>query len=226
MFLGMEYLLPILSKTFLGYAWAALLSLWTPCIFIFFIILLKWKRSGIDARNYFWLNKISIKTVFISILIFVVIQALELLLHNSSQLLSNIPGFTCPDHYPDLFKPDFNFNYPLTSFFRLEVNGNYSLIIFWLTWVIINIGCEEVLWRGYALPRMEKVFGKWAWLVNGLLWNFLIHFFFRWSYITLLPISLLLPYVCQKTKSMWPGVIIHGIGNTILLLLLIPSIIG
>lgn len=226
MFLAMDYILPILSKSFLGFPWAVLVSLWSPCIILLLIILLKWKGSGIEAKNYFWINKISKKTVIISILIFFLIQTLELLLHKSSQLLSSFPAFACPDHYPDIFKPNYDFNYPLVTFFGLEVKNNYSIIIFWITWVVINIGCEEMLWRGYALPRMEKIFGRWAWLINGLLWNFIIHLFFRWSYITLLPISLLLPYICQKTKSIWPGVIIHGIGNAILLLIIIPSVIG
>lgn len=224
MFLGMEYALPILSKTFLGFPWAVLISLWTPCIIMFLIIMIKWKRSGIDAKNYFWINKLSKKTVLISILIFISIQVLELLLHQSSMFLSNLPGFTYPQHYPNLFKPDYNFSYPLTTFFGLDVSRNYSIIIFWSVWLVVNIGCEEILWRGYALPRMEKVFGKWAWLVNGLLWNFAIHYFLRWSYITLLPVSLLLPYICQKNRSIWPGIIIHGIGNTLLFILIIPSV--
>ena len=53
-------------------------------------------------------------------------------------------------------------------------------------WLIVNIGCEEILWRGYALPLREKVFGKYAWI----------------------------------------GVIIHGTGNLLMYVLLIPGVFG
>ena len=44
--------------------------------------------------------------------------------------------------------------------------------------IVLNIGGEELWWRGIILPRQELAFGKWAWLVNGLLWD-LFHFFYH-----------------------------------------------
>ena len=44
------------------------------------------------------------------------------------------------------------------------------LIPFWVVvWVGIAVIGEEVVWRGYPLPKQEEAFGRWAWLINGLL---------------------------------------------------------
>ncbi len=106
----------------------------------------------------------------------------------------------------------------------MTVNGAWWLIVYWLGWVVINIGGEELLWRGYALPRQEKVFGRYAWLVNGLCWNLLFHFFMNWNVLVLMPISLTIPYLVQKYQNTWIGIYIHGIGNLLFLLVLIPEI--
>jgi membrane protease YdiL (CAAX protease family) len=89
---------------------------------------------------------------------------------------------------------------------------------------LVNIFGEEIVWHGYALKRMELHFGKSAWLINGVLWNILVHFFIRWSYISLIPVSLIVPWICQKTNSFWPGVIIHGMGNVIVYFIIIPGV--
>jgi membrane protease YdiL (CAAX protease family) len=90
----------------------------------------------------------------------------------------------------------------------------------------VNIGGEEILWRGYALPLQEQAFGKHAWIVNGLCWNLLIHAFMWWNYIVLMPISLAIPYLVQRYRNTWLGIYIHGFGNLLVLAVLIPSIAG
>jgi CAAX protease family protein len=103
------------------------------------------------------------------------------------------------------------------SFMTLEPlgPGRYWILGAWLPFFVLNIVGEEFVWRGVVLPRQEVVFGGRAWLVNGILW-LLFHAAFPWQVLlTLVPITLILPYVVQRRRSTWVGVVIHaGFGGT------------
>jgi membrane protease YdiL (CAAX protease family) len=83
----------------------------------------------------------------------------------------------------------------------------------WTPLFVSNILGEELCWRGYVLPRQEARFGRAAWLQNGILWC-LFHWSFGWQImVTLLPITLLLPWIVQRRRNTWVGIIIHAIFN-------------
>lgn len=157
---------------------------------------------------------------------FLLVQGLELALVPTRRLLAELPFFSPPPFTPQLFHPLFSIEEGLTHLFGVPLAGNWWLVGFWLLWLLINIGGEEVLWRGYALPLQEKVLWRYAWLVNGLLWNFFVHAFMPWGYLTLLPVSLILPYLVQRSGNTWVGVILHGVGNLLVLVVIIPEIAG
>ena len=100
--------------------------------------------------------------------------------------------------------------------FGFDLKGRWDVWLFFVFGsLIFNIGGEELWWRGIILPRQELVFGCLAWLVNGLLWN-LFHFFYHTnlgSVVAYLPMTVPLAYVAQRTRSTWPGIIAHFIGN-------------
>ena len=88
--------------------------------------------------------------------------------------------------------------------------GRYWILGAWLPFFALNIGGEEFVWRAFMLPRQEVAFGGTAWLVNGVLW-LLFHAAFPWQVvITLVPITLILPYIVQRRRSSWIGVAIHA----------------
>ena len=96
-----------------------------------------------------------------------------------------------------------------------EIQGQNRLFLFlgWMPMFFFNIAGEELLWRGYLLPRQEKVFGDKAWLLNGLLWLvFHIPFGIR-MIIMILPLLFTVPWLAMKTKNTWPGIILHGLVN-------------
>ena len=163
---------------------------------------------------------------------FLAVQAFELMLAPTRPWLARLriagewQPFAPPPGTPDLFDPFFDLEGGLETFFGVPLEGNWWILAFWAGWLIVNIGGEELLWRGYALPLQERVFGRHAWLINGLSWNLLVHAFMPWSYLTLLPISLIVPYLVQRQQNTWIGVIIHGLGNLLVLALLIPGIVG
>lgn len=225
-FFMFNWVYELLVKLNLTINWVTFICLWGPLLVLLGIVLIKFKNSNTDFKEYFWINKLNKKQILIVLGAFIIVQAGETLLGFTRPILAALPGFNVPDFYPDIFQIDMKLEIPLKSFLGMNLPGNIYPVFFFLLWLIANIGCEEMLWRGYALPRMEKFFGKWAWLINGLLWNICIHFFMRWSFITLLPVTLIVPYLSQKYKSLWPGVIIHGLGNVLLYIVLIPSVIS
>ncbi|MES0038764.1 CPBP family intramembrane metalloprotease [Mesorhizobium sp. M0046] len=88
--------------------------------------------------------------------------------------------------------------------------GRYWILGAWLPFFVLNIVGEEFVWRGVALPRQEVAFGGWAWLVNGIMWLLFHAAFPRQVLLTLVPITLLLPYVVQRRRSTWAGIVIHA----------------
>ncbi|MBI3578943.1 MAG: CPBP family intramembrane metalloprotease, partial [Ignavibacteriales bacterium] len=76
-----------------------------------------------------------------------------------------------------------------------------------------NIVGEELMWRGYLLPRQSATLGQYAWILNGVLWA-IFHAGIGWRIaIVLLPIEFIVPYVVQKRQNIWLGIIIHGLYN-------------
>jgi membrane protease YdiL (CAAX protease family) len=99
--------------------------------------------------------------------------------------------------------------YPSFMAFEPLGPGRYWILSAWLPFFVLNIVGEEFIWRGVALARQEVVFGGRAWLVNGILW-LLFHAAFPWQVLlTLVPITLILPYVVQRRRSTWAGIVIH-----------------
>ncbi len=115
------------------------------------------------------------------------------------------------------------------SFGGMDMQGRWDIFV-WilLTVTILNIGGEELWWRGIILPRQELVFGKWAWLVNGLLWD-LFHIFYHTTFgsvIAFIPVTVFLAFVAQRTSNTWPAIIAHWIGNTGILIAVGSRVMG
>lgn len=227
-FAGTYWLVPLLTEMNvpLIVSWTA--AVWGPIVLLVIFVLWNFyqqpEREKFATR--FRFKKLSGKEWLWVIGAFLVVQIFELMLSPSSAILARYPLFQPPAIIPDLFNPAFKIEEGLVQLMGVPLKGNWWLIAYWFLWLILNIGGEEFLWRGYALPLQEKVFGKYAWLVNGILWNVLVHLFFRWSFITLMPISLILPLLAQKFQNSWVGVLIHGTGNLLVLVIIIPGILG
>jgi membrane protease YdiL (CAAX protease family) len=100
-------------------------------------------------------------------------------------------------------------------FLRFEgiSRGEEWILLAWLPFFFSIIIGEELMWRGYILPRQELSHGKWAWVINGFFWT-IFHLSFGWNLvILLLPLLFSLPYVVQRQKNTWIGIIVHGMVN-------------
>jgi membrane protease YdiL (CAAX protease family) len=72
---------------------------------------------------------------------------------------------------------------------------------------------EEFYFRGYLLPRM-KVWGKWAFAVNAVLFS-LYHLWQPYIYLTLMAALLPMAYLVWKTKDLRLAILTHCLLNLV-----------
>jgi len=114
------------------------------------------------------------------------------------------------------------------SFMKFEpFKGNERwLLLVWLFMFFFNIFGEELMWRGYILPRQEMDIGAKAWIFNALFW-FIFHIAFGVQLLILLiPILIILPYAVQKTGNTLVGIWIHALMNGPMFVMVSLGIIG
>ena len=109
--------------------------------------------------------------------------------------------------------------------FEMPLKGQWWLIpIYFIGW-FLNIAGEEFWYRGWMLPRQEAAFGKYAFIVNGLMFTFQ-HFLYPWNFLALLPGVLFVVWVVQKRKNTWLTIIQHGLMNLVLFVYIIQGVIA
>jgi membrane protease YdiL (CAAX protease family) len=116
------------------------------------------------------------------------------------------------------------FVYENMGFWPPDADIPLTNIPFLLIVLFNNIISEELWWRGYILPRQELEHGKYAWIVNGLLWP-LVHLFKWWAIPFMLIKQWMLPFVVQRTKNTTPAILIHFVSNGIGILLSIMPLL-
>jgi membrane protease YdiL (CAAX protease family) len=140
--------------------------------------------------------------------------------------LATIPVFGPPKHLPALMDPRVELDLLPTEFLGAPLRGNWWILLWWVALLFLSNLGEELVWRGYVLPRQELSLGRSAWVVNGLLWTFLVHAVLKWQYIGMLPSMLLAPWLAQKARNTWASFVVHYGGNLMIVALLVPGIVG
>jgi membrane protease YdiL (CAAX protease family) len=102
------------------------------------------------------------------------------------------------------------------------LTGNWLAIVTCIVLLFFNIIGEEFWWRGYILPRHELAFGKWTWLIHGVLWAF-FHVFKWWDLLAVLAMTLPLTFMVWRLKNNTTGIIVHAVFNG---MVLIPIVLG
>jgi len=85
----------------------------------------------------------------------------------------------------------------------------------WMNVIVLffNIVGEELWWRGYILPRQELTFGKRTPLLHGILWA--CFHMFKWYQVPFMLLNTwVTPFIAQRTKNTWPGIIAHASLNS------------
>jgi membrane protease YdiL (CAAX protease family) len=68
---------------------------------------------------------------------------------------------------------------------------------------------EELLFRGFLLPRMNGAFGRGDWLANGILFA-TYHLHMPWAIPTALLDTFILAYPSKRYRSSWIGIAVHS----------------
>lgn len=197
-----------------------------PFIFMFALMLILYR---IEGNRFIWSEfktrmrlTVNGKTVLSGIMLLAVCLVLYLALQPLSKMLASTTLMSPPDWFgPDLHP--LKHGGPGTLMGTAMRGLVWAPIVYFAGW-FFNIAGEELLFRGYLLPRMELSFKGRAWLVNGICW-LLWHCFWRWQMIALIPVTMLLPLIAQKTRSTIPGIIAHGIMNLVTVIILVILVI-
>jgi membrane protease YdiL (CAAX protease family) len=94
---------------------------------------------------------------------------------------------------------------------RPEFEGKiYVLILLIINCIFNYLLGEELFFRGILLPKMNGAFGKFDWILNGILFaSYHVH---KINEIPLFIIgSIFIGFLNKKYKSFWPAILIHGV---------------
>jgi membrane protease YdiL (CAAX protease family) len=85
---------------------------------------------------------------------------------------------------------------------------------------------EEFLFRGVLLPKMEGVFGRWSWLVNGVLHG-IYHVHQPWGIPgSVISCAFLYAFPSWRFRSTWMGIIVHSAQSVFFSLLILGIVLG
>ncbi len=106
------------------------------------------------------------------------------------------------------------------------VGAWWVLGLFFVFVVFNTVLGEEFLFRGVLLPKMNGVFGRWDWVVNGLLFG-LYHVTQPWSMISSIITGIFLyAYPSKRYRSAWMGIITHSWQSVFILVIILGLVLG
>jgi len=103
-----------------------------------------------------------------------------------------------------------------THSFHTFLHGNWTWFAVIILEMIFNtVLGEELLFRGFLLPRMNRAFGQRDWLANGVLFA-LYHLHVPWAIPGALVDTFLLAYPSKRYRSAWIGICVHSAQTVVL----------
>ena len=84
--------------------------------------------------------------------------------------------------------------------------GWYALVLALMVFTILG---EELLFRGFLLPRMNGAFGRGDWVANGLLFT-AYHLHVPWAMPATLLDTFTVAYPTKRYRSAWIGIAVHS----------------
>jgi membrane protease YdiL (CAAX protease family) len=130
-----------------------------------------------------------------------------------NRMLASVPGFTPPEWWPALSNPTVQASGAADVFPDINLRGNFLFVLlYFVIGLVFNIFGEEIYYRGYLLPRMRGVFGKWDWVANGVLFT-LKHAYQRWLFPGILVGGLCFAFAAGPLGSLPLAMIYHWVGN-------------
>ncbi len=91
--------------------------------------------------------------------------------------------------------------------------GWYALIL--VMFLFNTVLGEELLFRGFLLPRMNRAFGRADWLANGVLFA-AYHLHEPWAMPSALLDTFIYAYPTKRYRSAWIGIAVHSASSVFL----------
>jgi len=146
-------------------------------------------------------------------ILFILGMSLSIMMGPVNRALASVPGFVPPAWWPAGSNPTIAVNSAADVFPDVSLEGNFLFVIlYFIIGLVFNIFGEEIYYRGYLLPRMHGVFGKWDWVANGVLFT-LKHVYQRWLYPGILVGGLSFAFAFGPLGSLPLAMLFHWIGN-------------
>ncbi len=120
--------------------------------------------------------------------------------------------------------PGYEMSHLFTPELRSQWIGAWGLLAAFAVNAVFNtfLG-EEFLFRGVLLPKMNGVFGRWDWVVNGILFG-LYHLHKPWGILTSICTGLVYAFTGKQFNSNWFPIILHS-GQSIYFIVLILGLV-
>ena len=104
--------------------------------------------------------------------------------------------------------------------------GNWPWFGILVVMVVFNtVLGEELLFRGWLLPRMQGAFGRADWVVNGVLFA-TYHLHMPWAIPGALLDTFLLSWPSRRFRSAWFGIAVHSMQSVFVLVLALLVVFG
>jgi membrane protease YdiL (CAAX protease family) len=84
---------------------------------------------------------------------------------------------------------------------------------------------EELLFRGFLLPRMRGAFGRWDWVANGVLFA-AYHLHVPWVIPSALMGIFSLSYPSRRFRSAWMGIVVHSTQSLVAIAVVLAAVLG
>jgi membrane protease YdiL (CAAX protease family) len=222
-FTGFRVVLPALVKNgtpvLIGWPSVASVMLFGFVLVAIFLLRAEAKQLGISLWARMCFKKLSLKEWGLYIVLVLLALAVSMGAQGLVPPFMDTVGLTVPDYMPFFLNPKVDPTNTDVAILSpdLQLQGNYSLLLLVGVTLFLNILAEELYFRAWILPKLTK-YGAWGWVMNGVLFA-LYHTFQLWLLPALLVASLFFAFIFYKSKSIWPSLAAHLIGNFLLSIL-------
>jgi membrane protease YdiL (CAAX protease family) len=95
------------------------------------------------------------------------------------------------------------------------MSGNWAWFgLMLVLWVFNTVLGEELLFRGFLLPRMNGAFGRGDWAANGVLFA-TYHLHVPWAIPANLLDTFIISYPTKRYQSTWIGIAVHSVQSVV-----------
>jgi membrane protease YdiL (CAAX protease family) len=129
--------------------------------------------------------------------------------------------------FPFLAEPK---GYDMSGMFSPELRRQFvgawgPLGFFFVNALFNTVLGEEFLFRGVLLPKMQRLFGKWDWVANGVIFGF-YHLHQPWGILSSILTGLVYAFSSKHFHSNWFPIILHSGQSVFILLLMLGLVLG